>query len=158
MGRRPPSGCSTDDLKSSPLVRRFASQIVDGARGMPILDVACGSGRNALVLSQLNAEVICIDKDLRRLQAHQSNLDSARLKLIPLDLIKDSWPFGSGSVGGIINVHFLLPSLFPFFKMSLSPGGCLLIETVPGCGGNYLQLPKAGELRSLFAGDFDFVF
>src|ERR1017187_7703007 len=51
-------------------------------------------------------------------------------------------------VGGIINVHFLLPALFPFCEQSLSPGGYLLLETVPGCGGNYLELPKANELRS----------
>src|SRR5580704_19678522 len=67
-----------------------------------------------------------------------------------MDLANDRWPFTTGFAGGIINVHFLLPELFPFFERSLSPGGYLLLETVPGCGGNYLELPKAGELRSAF--------
>jgi hypothetical protein len=45
--------------------------------------------------------------------------------------------------------------LFPFFEDSLSPGGCLLFETVPGCGGNYLELPKAGQLKGLLGKAFD---
>jgi hypothetical protein len=61
-------------------------------------------------------------------------------------------------VGGIINVHFLLPALFPFCESSLSPGGYLLLETVPGCGGNYLELPKAGGIRSALGKAFDFEF
>jgi len=58
--------------------------------------------------------------------------------------------------GGIINVHFLLPALLPHFASSLSRGGYLLLETVPGCGNNYLQLPKEGELHSLLKGAFEF--
>jgi hypothetical protein len=48
--------------------------------------------------------------------------------------------------------------LFSFFVASLAADGFLLIETVPGCGGNYLQLPSAGQLRSSFAENFDFIF
>jgi len=83
---------------------------------------------------------------------------SARLTLHQIDLVKEAWPFGAGVVGGIVNVHFLLPSLFPSFESSLSPGGYLLLETVPGCGGNYLELPKAGRIRSAFGKAFDFEF
>jgi hypothetical protein len=113
---------------------------------------------NALALAQLDCVIICIDKDLRCLQTQQLSLPTTQLKLHELDFVKDSWPFGACSVGGIVNVHFLLPALFPFFRTSLSPGRFLLIETVPGCGGNYLELPKAGELRSALEDAFDFVF
>lgn len=61
-----------------------------------------------------------------------------------------------GNVGGIVNVHFFLPSLFPFFQSSLPPGGYLIFESVPGCGGNYLELPARGYVRSLLASGFDF--
>jgi SAM-dependent methyltransferase len=142
-------------LEPSPLVRRFAAKIADAAAGKPVLDVACGSGRNALTLVQLGCPVICVDEDLASLQAHVAHLRrtelrkaSAKLSLQQLDLVKDRWPFTASFAGGIINVHFLLPELFPFFERSLSTGGYLLLETVPGCGGNYLELPKAGELRS----------
>jgi hypothetical protein len=77
-----------------------------------------------------------------------------RLSLVRLDLIREAWPFGACTMGGIINIHFLAPQLFKYFESTLLPGGCLLLETVPGCGGNYRQLPKTGELRSALAGAF----
>jgi SAM-dependent methyltransferase len=137
-----------DKCEPSTLVRRFGSKIVAAAIGKPILDVACGSGRNALFLAALGCTVICVDRDLCKLQNQKRHLRvSRKLILRPMDLVKDSWPFGPCTVGGIVNVHFLLPQLFPHFHRSLSPGGYLLVETVPGHGGNYLELPKARELR-----------
>jgi SAM-dependent methyltransferase len=154
-----------EELKPSPLVRRFASRIIDSSSGKPVLDVACGSGRNALVFSLLGCAVICVDKDLTPLRAQQLKLPltsvsktSGQLSLRQMDLIQDPWPFDECSVGGIVNVHFLLPSLFPCFARSITHNGCLLLETVPGCGGNYLQLPKAGYLRSAFEKAFVFEF
>jgi hypothetical protein len=75
-----------------------------------------------------------------------------------MDLVEDPWPFPESSFGGIINVHFLLPSLLPSFERSIIANGYLLLETVPGCGGNYLQLPKAGELRMSLEKGFVFEF
>src|SRR5271156_5897588 len=118
---------SDDDLQPSVLVSRFASQIVSAAGGRPILDVACGSGRNALALSRLDATVICVDRDLTRLRSYEALTSSEKLKPCQLDLEKESWPFGEATAGGIINVHFLLPSLFSFFKTSLFADGFLLI-------------------------------
>jgi SAM-dependent methyltransferase len=150
-------------LEPSLLVRKFASIIAEAAAEKPILDVACGSGRNAMALAQLGCTVICMDRDLTNLQAHVVSLrrtelrtTAAKLSLQQLDLVKDRWPFAASFAGGIINVHFLLPKLFPFLERSLSPGGYLILETVPGCGGNYLELPKAGELRSAFERNFRF--
>jgi tellurite methyltransferase len=152
-------------LEPSPLVRRFALKIAGAAAGKPLIDVACGSGRNALTFAQLGCTVICVDRDLDDLHAHVEHLrrtelrkTSAKLSLHQLDLVKDRWPFAACLAGGIINVHFLLPKLFPFFERSLSPGGYLLLETVPGCGGNYLELPKAGELRSAFEKGYEVEF
>lgn len=149
----------------SPLVRRFADKIAEAAGKKPVLDVACGSGRNALALAQLGCKVICVDWDLTALKAQlehlrETVLKKATAKLFPhqMDLVKEPWPFAASTAGGIVNVHFLLPTLFPRFEKSLSPGGYLLLETVPGCGGNYLELPKAGELKSAFGEAFDFEF
>ena len=148
-------------LKPTPLVRRFASKIAATA-GAPILDVACGSGRNAIVLAELGCTVICLDKDLSPIKVQQAELShthlkqaSQRLNLQRLDFDRDPWPFATSSVGGIINVHFFLPALLPFFEKSLIPGRYLLLETVPGCGGNYLQLPKAGEVKIALESAYD---
>ena len=149
-------------LESSPMVRRFASRLVDASAGLPILDVACGSGRNAMLLLRLGCTVICVDKDLAGLQARRARLRrtlfskaSGQLVLQRLDLVKDPWPFGPCTVGGILNIHYFAPALFPLFASSLSPGGYLLLETFPGCGENYLDLPKAGEVRKALVNAFD---
>jgi SAM-dependent methyltransferase len=155
-----------DDLRSnalepSRLVRKFGSKTVEAAADKPILDVACGSGRNAIFFAELGCTVICLDKDLNQLRSyetHRAQMSPGKHKSIELrqlDLIEETWPFAEASIGGIVNVHFFLPSLFPHFENSLSPGGYLLFESVPGCGGNYLELPPAGCVRSLLASGFD---
>jgi len=51
-----------------------------------------------------------------------------------------------------------MPTLFPLFARSLVPGGCLLLETVAGRGGNYLELPQEGELKAVLGFAFDLEF
>lgn len=145
------------DRSSEPsaLVRRFGRRIVEAAKGAPILDVGCGAGRNAIYLAQLGGTVICIDKNFDVLrELPRTN------RIVPLyiDLAKDRWPFAQSKVGGIISVHFLMPELFPRFESSLSRGGGLLIETVPGHGGNYLELPRQNQLSRTLKGAFRFEF
>lgn len=122
---------------AAPFVRRCAERIVAAAAGKPILDVACGSGRNAIFLAWLGGTVICIDKDLyaldTNLKRQRDILTGFATRLVPkrIDLLKDPWPCGPGSVGGIINVHCLLTALLPAFATSLAPQAYLLLETVP---------------------------
>lgn len=141
-------------LQASPFVRRFAEQIAAAAGGKPIADVACGAGRNAILLAQLGCRVVCLDRDLAGLRDNIAYLRRTtmhavckKLLLHELDLAEDTWPFDAEVLGGIINVHFLLPDLFSFYEQSVSAGGYLLLETVPAHGGNYLELPRAGALR-----------
>lgn len=148
---------------SSPFVRRYAEVLVRASSGLPILDVACGSGRNALPLAELGCEVICIDKDLDSLVALRSSLEHSgrrhlAKRLVPheLDLVLDVWPFGPSSVGGVLSVHCCLGKmLFPLFEGSLVSGGYLLFQTVPGCGQNYLELPKRNGFRQCLASGFN---
>jgi hypothetical protein len=148
-----------DKYRPSRIVERFAEQIAHAAKGFPILDVACGSGRNADIFVRLGCNVLCLDQNLSQLESRytQETMPS-RLKLLKADLINDTWPVGVASVGGIINIHFLLPNLFPAFAESLIAGGYLVIETVPGCGGNYVQLPKVNQLRTELSQMFEFEF
>jgi SAM-dependent methyltransferase len=144
-------------LKASSLVSRFGAKVAAASQGKPILDVACGSGRNAFVLAALGTTVICMDKELTRLRDYLAQ-NPADDRLIPhqIDLVNDLWPFGRGRAGGIINVHFTLPALFPFFAKSLIPSGYLLLETVPGCGENFIELPKEGDLKRALEATFEF--
>jgi SAM-dependent methyltransferase len=140
-------------------VQRFAPLIARCANGLPIVDVACGSGRNATVFLELGCRVICLDKDLGQIRSqYLAQAFPQGIEAVQTNFLHQSWPLGTNAVGGIINVHFLLPKLFPSFIESLIPGGYLLIQTVPGCGGNYLQLPKSNELRSALSEHFEFEF
>jgi SAM-dependent methyltransferase len=145
----------------SPFVKKLAPTIAAAAKDLPVLDVACGGGRNAFVFAQLGCQVVCVDKDLSPLDAFTGRLRGSplvdianRLRLHPLDLVLNEWPFGKAEFGAIINVHFFLPALLHQFEMSLWPGGYLLLETAPGCGGNYRDLPKAGHLRQVLSAGF----
>ncbi len=149
-------------FEPSAFVRRFAATIVNAAEGKFIADVGCGSGRNAICLAHLGCNVVCMDKDLTRLRAEQLRwghtiLSEVSKRLIPqkIDFLKEPWPFSANTLGGIVCVHFFITSLLEHFENSLSPGGYLLIETVPGCGENYRELPKAGTLRRNIETSFD---
>jgi hypothetical protein len=147
----------------SALVRRFASYLLASSQGVPILDIACGAGRNGVFLARLGCKVICVDKDLTRLQQlcrSNSFIDvpSDLLKLHEMDLVNDPWPFEVGTAAAIISVHFLQLGLFPHFARTLAQGGYLLIETIPAHGGNYLALPRAGQLRSALEHAFEIMF
>jgi hypothetical protein len=137
-------------LRPARFVKRFAEKIAAAADGRPILDVASGSGRNAMAFAELMCDVICVDRTFHRFETEWSNYPSAirkRLTIRESDLVNDQWPFGKHVFGAIIDIDFLLPALFPHFVFSLAPGGYLLLETVSGRGGNYLELPVAGAVR-----------
>ncbi len=130
---------------------------MEASSGYPVIDVACGAGRNAFYLAYLGCTVICIDRDLSTLRQNLVHPElSKRLTLIEMDLLADPWPFQERMIGGIVLVDFLDRSLFRFFQRSLITGGYLLIETISNRGGNYLELPKASELRQTLEKSFEF--
>lgn len=143
--------------EASPLVRKFGSRIAKIAGDMPIADIGCGSGRNAVPLAELGCRVFCLDKDFRRFALRDGDVAS-RLICQRIDFLSDPWPFRQGELGGIINIHLFLPNLFPFFERSLASGKYLLFETPPGHGGNYEELPVAGAVRRALASGFEFEF
>jgi SAM-dependent methyltransferase len=152
-----------DRLTPSPAVRKFGHEIVSAAGGRPILDVACGRGRNSAWVSSLGGCVAAIDIDLSGISAHRNDLPPStladalrRVELQRLDLINEPWPYPPSSIGGIINIHFLYKPLLKAFSRSLISGGLLLLETVDARGGNYRQLPEVGFLRKALGEQFEF--
>jgi SAM-dependent methyltransferase len=138
--------------KSMPLFARL-----DG----PILDAPCGYGRHALSLQELGCMVTCADLDDKALeQLSQLNKTFAKtgqniLQTIKLDLINGEWPFEENRFSGALNVHFYERKLIENMAHSLASGGLLYIETVANRKGNFIQLPKLGEIRNLLAGAFE---
>jgi SAM-dependent methyltransferase len=129
----------------------------------PILDAGCGYGRNALAFAARGLSVVCVDQNVERLNAllrfartdlRRPGRKSGQLHLVLADLSPSQWPFREHCFAGIVCVHFLDVGLFPVFQSSLVPGGFLYIETFGGHGGNYLDLPRAGQLHDSLCEDF----
>jgi SAM-dependent methyltransferase len=148
-------------LSPSASVRKFGSEIVTAAGALPILDVACGGGRNSALLAHLGGRVIAIDIDLRRIEAERIALEKTTLgralrkvELHQFDLLQNEWPYEPSSIGGIVNIHFLQDSLLAPFSASLVTGGFLILESVEARGGNYRLLPGARALRTALESSF----
>ncbi len=144
------------------------------------LDVACGSGRHALILAAAGFEVHAIDRDaasIETLRAAAGKLGLA-LRAEVRDLETGSGdpdigpvtdPIGGaaagpaaalGPAGGydlIVVFHYLHRPLFPALVRALAPGGLLLYETftvdqaVRGHPKNPAFLLEHGELPRLVA-------
>ena len=134
---------------------RFAEEIVRNANA-PILDVACGYGRNAAYLASLGGQVVCLDIDMAALEHVASLPEASRLIARHLDLLADPWPFADGSVGAIVNVHYFEPMLLDRFASALRRGGYLYLETIDGYGENYLDLPPQRFIRDRLRDQFHF--
>jgi SAM-dependent methyltransferase len=146
----------------------FTDFITDAGEGL-ILDAPCGYGRNAVALAARGHTVIGIDNDRRRLDMLEQvkaeyiarsappGAVVGRLLTICADLTAAHWPIESASVSAIVCVHFNMTDLVPCFVSSVREGGFIYVETAGGQGGNYLELPKAGQLRELFGRQVNFI-
>lgn len=122
---------------------------------LPILDVACGYGRNAKYLVRLGYRMVAADyysevfqdmwhKTLYR--CHPLRLDASK----PL-------PFTDVSFGAVVVVHYYADDLFNNVKRLIVPGGLLIYESIGGHGGNWRQLAKRGAVRRQILDEFKMV-
>ncbi len=138
------------------------------------LDLACGTGRNALFLAERGLHVTAVDwsgaaLDILEARARSRNLSARRIQaleetkrasragidLVQADLERIELPARSFDL--ILNIQYLQRSLFPQISRALRPNGMLLFETytqaqLDFCGGprDPAHLLKVGELREAF--------
>src|ERR1700730_6034768 len=139
----------------------------------PALDLACGTGRHALLLAARHQPVIAVDSSavaleilerrartspsaVRRVE-RAAQLANRRhgIQLWQADLEEVSLPSQAFSL--VLCVNYLQRSLFPQIERALVPGGVLLFETYtkaqldfPGGPRNPNYLLELGELRTAF--------
>ena len=123
----------------------------------PILDAPCGFGRNALPLADKGFNVIAVDKSFARLKSLQKSISRKTHvvgEVFPLcaDLTKGKLPFDQSSFSAILCIHYPVQNILADFDHQLIDGGHIFIETFGGHGENYLELPKAGEIRQALRG------
>ncbi len=114
-------GPSTWLLENADLLPR------DGA----LLDVACGAGRHALLLSAAGFQVRAIDRDAGRIERLQYVAGRLGLPLeaAVVDLESADLDLGRDDYSAILTFNYLQRSLFPSLRRALRPGGVLLYET-----------------------------
>lgn len=132
---------------------------------MPILDIACGFGRNGAIFVDKGYKCIFCDNDDRCINyinngkgvSINGDIDKSLYETVNIDFDKDAWPFDYKSCGGIINVHYYNKRLISKFINSLCVNGFLYIETVSSRGGNYLELPEYKYIYNSIINNFRFI-
>ena len=148
------------DLESSGFVHKCVSHLPNIER--PVLDIACGYGRNGLEILKAGYRCVFCDVDINCLREIRLSSSFAPYRqnycLKRIDFDKDSWPFPENSCAGIINIHYYNYKLISFFTRSICQGGFLLIETIDNRGNNYLELPESGLLYDLLKPEYDLLY
>lgn len=150
-------------IENADLLPPAPSPEAPAATGRPrALDVACGSGRHALLLAAAGFDVRAVDRDAAAIEAL-----CAAARTLGLTLRAEVRDLETGAVRGaaaaecafdlIVVVHYLHRPLFPALVRALVSGGLLLYETFTvdqaalGHPKNPAFLLKHGELPRLVA-------
>jgi SAM-dependent methyltransferase len=142
------------------VTRRTA--LAEAARLGPVLDLACGRGRNALAAAGWGIPIVGLDRNAGFLA---DLLAAARASRLPVQAVRTDLeagygiPVRPGSCGAILVYRFLFRALAPAIEETLAPGGLLLYETFTldqrkmGYGpGREAFLLSPDELPGLFPG------
>jgi SAM-dependent methyltransferase len=128
-------------------------------KGGRALDVAMGSGRNALYLASLGFEVTGVE--ISPVGCEQA-LEAARAAGVCIETVcadLGSWEVPEAAFDVVINFNYLQRDLCPRLEAALRPGGVLVFETFTteqpqfGWGPKHDDfLLRPGELHELFPG------
>jgi tellurite methyltransferase len=135
-------------------------------RSLPVLDLACGSGRNGLVLSQQGVPVVFADRSVADLEHIKRQLTEnawpGRAWQVDLEQ-PGSAPLADLQFGAIICFRYLHRPIFPALLKAIIPGGLVVYETFTtnnrrfGRPNNPDFLLKPGELKTIFK-DWQIIF
>ena len=120
-----------------PLLQRYSNQLELVAGLGPVLDLACGAGRNGLQLIENNIPVIFADISAEALlQVERSLAEEPYRKNEPLATLWQvdfeqsfSNPLDGRMFGAIVAYHYLHRPLFESIKQAVYPGGMVIYET-----------------------------
>ncbi|MCA9814006.1 MAG: class I SAM-dependent methyltransferase [Cyanobacteria bacterium HKST-UBA01] len=120
----------------------------------PILDLACGYGRNSIYLATLGCDLISLDIDAKRIEHlnedwNRMQQKKGAIKTICGDAESFKWSKLQLKFGGLIMVDFHSSSALSRVLPFLVDNAPILIKSIDNRGGNYLEMPKAGECRSI---------
>lgn len=145
----------------SPLLSAHLDAIRVASTLGPILDLACGGGRNGLFLARMGVPVIFADRS-------REALDGVDRELRAQSLPGETWhvdfetemsdPLAGRTFGAVLVFRYLHRPLMPHLRASIVPGGLVVYETFTVCNLPYGRpnnpdfLLRPGELTETFAG------
>jgi len=123
------------------------------------LDIAMGTGRNALYLASLGFQVTGVDLSAVAVEKCRQKAERLGLPIEALVADLEHHPLPSEEYDLIVNFYYLQRSLSPRIVAALKPGGVLVFESFTidqlqfGWGPKSPDhLLRPGELQELFAG------
>jgi SAM-dependent methyltransferase len=114
------------------LLRAEGERLAAASKLGPILDVACGSGRNALPLARAGLPVLGLDRSRERLADLRTAAAREQLPIhgVRADLeAEDTMPIATASAGAVVVFRYLHRPLAPELARVLRAGGLLVYET-----------------------------
>ena len=147
--------------QGDPLGRDPASLLLENRRLLPpggkALDVAMGTGRNALYLASLGFRVTGIDISAVAVERCREEARQRGLSLEAVCADLESYALPEGEYDLVVNFYYLERWLAPRLMAALKPGGVLAFETFTlgqlayGWGPSAPEfLLRWGELRQMF--------
>ena len=140
----------------SPLLSQFSGLFAP--KGKPILDLACGSGRNGLYLHEQGLPIQFIDKNEVQITALQIEKQIAAEHCFILDLESGKQVLTPNSYQGILVFRYLHRPLITQIKAAIEPGGIIIYETFTVANRQFGRphrdafLLQQDELKSMFEG------
>lgn len=136
----------------TPLVQTFASPLKLGRA----LDIACGTGRNALWLAERGWHVTAVDAASEAICILQERGQERGLTFDAqiADLEKQEYAFEFESFDLIVDAYYLQRDLFVPAQAALKPHGLFIsiVHTIEGTEQPTVHRTRPGELRENFAG------
>jgi len=127
-------------------VRRWSDLVTRG----PVLDVASGTGRHAILFAERGLEVVAVDREAQSI---------AGVRFVQADLEgSGAWPFAGQRFAAIVVTNYLHRPLLPTLEGALAEEGVLIYETFMvgnekfGRPSNPAFLLQPGELLQAFRG------
>ena len=169
-------GCGSGDCEGESRVNDPAKWLTSNRALLPsagdALDLACGSGRNAIWLATQGFRTLAVDRDTVAIDTltHEARRRALSIQARAVDLENGDPFLESDSFDLIVVVHYLHRPLMPALVRAVRPGGVLVYETFTraqaarGRPTNPAFLLEPGELPMLVwpleiaasrEGDFD---
>lgn len=147
--------------QAAQLLRDHLDLLTSLENTMPVLDLACGDGRNGLLLAERGMNVVFADKSesaLAGIDAHLKQVSQPGSSW-QVDLeATDINPLANCQFSAILGFRYLHRPLFPALIAATMPGGLVVYETFTtenrrfGRPNNSDFLLRPGELEAIFQG------